>query len=101
MPAQKRNTSLDASANKKPKVRDRDHDDTNENPSPQSSVLASIEELHGRVATSKVAAVVDANPPYRQLLEAQEHSVESQAGESVVYWMRMEDMRSQSGSSNF
>ncbi|KAF9512051.1 hypothetical protein BS47DRAFT_1394594 [Hydnum rufescens UP504] len=42
------------------------------------------QEFPGRLATRTVAAVVNANPPYKQLLETWEYPVESQSGESVV-----------------
>jgi deoxyribodipyrimidine photo-lyase len=48
------------------------------------------------VATAEVAAKVDEDPPLNQLtrlLDEKKNSVDK--GESVVYWMRMDDMRSE------
>jgi hypothetical protein len=102
MPAQKRKGSLDGFITKKRKVADTDTDhDAKQSSSSGSSVIVSIKERPGIVATREAAAIVDAYPPHSQLLKAMEspredgHFVEPQAGESVVYWMRMEDMRSQ------
>ncbi|KAG6873734.1 hypothetical protein C0995_011553 [Termitomyces sp. Mi166 len=48
-----------------------------------------------KVATQEAAAAVDADPPLPKLEAAVKGSVESPAkGESVVYWMRMADLRS-------
>ncbi|KAG9086554.1 hypothetical protein FRC06_003028 [Ceratobasidium sp. 370] len=58
---------------------------------------AYIEQVHGKIATAENAARVDANPPLRQLQSAiSEHKNDVKNppnGDSVVYWMRMEDMR--------
>ena len=100
MPTKKRKNTLSTSVNKKRKITDREYDDADQSPSPQSSVMGFIEESPGIVATREAAAAVDTNPPHRQLLKAMEASLagehaQRQAGDSVVYWMRMEDMRSQ------
>jgi deoxyribodipyrimidine photo-lyase len=48
----------------------------------------------GRVAAAEVAAKVDKDPPLDQLLLLLKHDKKAvKNGESVVYWMRMEDMR--------
>jgi deoxyribodipyrimidine photo-lyase len=49
----------------------------------------------GKVATAEDAARVDANPPLGQLVRLLEQSKKAEKGECVVYWMRMEDMRSE------
>ncbi|KAG5724998.1 Deoxyribodipyrimidine photo-lyase [Termitomyces sp. T112] len=47
-----------------------------------------------KVATQKAAAAVDADPPFLKLEAAIEDSVKNSAkGESIVYWMRMADLR--------
>jgi deoxyribodipyrimidine photo-lyase len=52
------------------------------------------------VATAEVAAKVDEDPPLNQLLRILlEEKRQVDKGESVVYWMRMDDMRSESSSS--
>ena len=49
----------------------------------------------GKVATAEDAARADADPPLNQLLRLLgEGKQVVEKGESVVYWMRMEDMRS-------
>lgn len=48
-----------------------------------------------KVASHDAAAAVDADPPLPKLLKAVEDGVKNPAkGESVVYWMRMGDLRS-------
>jgi hypothetical protein len=50
-----------------------------------------------KVATASAAAAVDADPPLPKLLKAVEDGVKNPTtGESVVYWMRMGDLRSTS-----
>jgi hypothetical protein len=50
----------------------------------------------GKVASPEAAAAADADPPLKKLLSALENvsNVPSKSGDAVVYWMRMEDMRS-------
>lgn len=49
------------------------------------------------MATVEDAARVDRDPPLVQLNELMKERVtNTEKGESVVYWMRMEDMRSES-----
>ena len=49
----------------------------------------------GKVASAEVAAKVDEDPPLDQLMRlANEKKKDVGKGESVVYWMRMEDIRS-------
>jgi deoxyribodipyrimidine photo-lyase len=49
-----------------------------------------------KVATVEAAAAVDSNPPFLQLEEAMKKMVnQPQEGESVIYWMRMADLRSE------
>ena len=49
----------------------------------------------GKIATAEDAARVDEDPPLDQLLRVLEEKKETvEKGESVVYWMRMEDIRS-------
>ncbi|RDB22583.1 Deoxyribodipyrimidine photo-lyase [Hypsizygus marmoreus] len=50
--------------------------------------------LPNKIATAEAAAAVDADPPLPKLLKAVEHSLnEPTKGESIVYWMRMGDLR--------
>lgn len=54
--------------------------------------------LHLESASPDAAAVADANPPLGILLRTLE-SVQTESteiGDAVAYWMRMEDMRSES-----
>lgn len=53
--------------------------------------------LPNKIATKENAARVDASPPVFQLLEAVHTAVKPVKGDCVVYWMRMEDMRSTHG----
>ncbi|KAK0206352.1 DNA photolyase, FAD-binding/Cryptochrome [Desarmillaria ectypa] len=47
-----------------------------------------------KIATHEAAAAVDANPPFPILLKAVEDGLKSPAkGKSIVYWMRMGDLR--------
>lgn len=46
-----------------------------------------------KVATAEAAAAVDSNPPFLQLQEVMKKKKKPQQGESVVYWMRMADLR--------
>ncbi|WWD20859.1 hypothetical protein CI109_105336 [Kwoniella shandongensis] len=51
-------------------------------------------EIKGKIANREDAARVDADPPLNQLVRLMENGwKEAEKGESVVYWMRMEDMR--------
>lgn len=53
-----------------------------------------IDFLPNKIATAENAAKVDRNPPFVQLLQCMESTPKTAGiGESVVYWMRMEDMR--------
>jgi deoxyribodipyrimidine photo-lyase len=56
--------------------------------------IAYISELPGKIATFEAAAKVDANPPLTELQNWMGEVRAVKPGESVVYWMRMEDMRS-------
>ncbi|TFK55985.1 hypothetical protein OE88DRAFT_1622403 [Heliocybe sulcata] len=50
--------------------------------------------LPRRIATVEAAAIADAEPPLKKLLQAANNGVKSSPkGEAVVYWMRMEDLR--------
>ncbi len=52
--------------------------------------------LPNKIATAEDAARVDASPPLLQLVQ---HDVNKPPmGECVVYWMRMEDLRSKNNS---
>ncbi|KIY49338.1 hypothetical protein FISHEDRAFT_65353 [Fistulina hepatica ATCC 64428] len=47
-----------------------------------------------KIATREAAATVDSNPPLQVLLRAVESAIEKpERGESVVYWMRLNDLR--------
>lgn len=49
----------------------------------------------GNVASPEAAAVADAEPPLTKFLQALDvTTVPQRSGDAVVYWMRMEDMRS-------
>ncbi len=52
----------------------------------------------GNVASPEAAAAADADPPLKKLLRALENAsattVPPKSGDAVIYWMRMEDMRS-------
>ncbi len=63
--------------------------------------LVSIYELPGKVATCEAAAAVDARLPLEILLNAMKETHDVETGECVVYWMRMEDMRSKFSGSKF
>ena len=52
--------------------------------------------LPNKISTAENAAKVDANPPLLQLLETLRRAPKkSSKGDCVVYWMRMEDLRSE------
>lgn len=68
-------------------------------PSPFASKKprSDVDIVHRKIATADAAAKVDAHRPLPQLLNALSNVVKSpKKGEAVVYWMRMEDMRSES-----
>lgn len=46
------------------------------------------------MATAEAAALADQDPPLDQLMRLLKERKEVEKGESVVYWMRMEDVRS-------
>lgn len=49
-----------------------------------------------KVATAEDAASVDKRPPFDELLKAIENNTGTTSkGDAVVYWMRMEDLRSE------
>lgn len=53
--------------------------------------------IEGKIATAEDAARVDADPPLDQLMRLlKDDTPKTEKGDSVVYWMRMEDMRSTS-----
>lgn len=70
-----------------------EHDEETQHPQPSSSTEAYIKELPGKIATHDAAAAVDANPPLGQLLNLMGEARQVALGQSVVYWMRNEDMR--------
>lgn len=48
-----------------------------------------------KVATAEAAAAAQANPPFLRLLAEMRNVVQNpQPGKSIVYWMRMSDLRS-------
>ncbi|CUA69414.1 deoxyribodipyrimidine photo-lyase [Rhizoctonia solani] len=61
------------------------------------SEIAYVQQVHGKIATAENAARVDTDPPLGRLQNAiSEHKDELRnisKGDSVIYWMRMEDMR--------
>ena len=49
----------------------------------------------GKFATADNAAAVDSDPPLPKLLAGVQNAIKNPAkGDSVVYWMRMADLRS-------
>jgi deoxyribodipyrimidine photo-lyase len=49
-----------------------------------------------KIATAEAAAAVQANPPFLRLLDEVRNVVRNpQLGKSIVYWMRMGDLRSE------
>ena len=51
--------------------------------------------MYNKIATVENAKAVDENPPLDILLNAMKNGLKNPGkGSSVVYWMRMEDMRS-------
>lgn len=53
--------------------------------------------MYNKIATAENAAAVDAHPPLQILLQAVDRNVKDpEKGDAVVYWMRLEDMRSMS-----
>lgn len=61
--------------------------------------------VYNRIASREEAAAVDSDPPLEKLLKAVENNSSSigdrKKGECVVYWMRMEDLRSGSRQLSF
>ncbi len=58
-----------------------------------------VEFLPKKIATVECAAKADSSPPFVKLMEYMQstQAVKASAkGDAVVYWMRMEDMRSES-----
>lgn len=50
-----------------------------------------------KIATKDAAAALDSDPPLSKLLAAVENGVKKpKKGASVIYWMRMNDLRSES-----
>ena len=64
-------------------------------PTSSKKFRTDCEVVRTKVATAEAAAKVDAEPPLDKLLNAlkADHLTVSK-GDAVVYWMRMEDMRS-------
>ena len=53
-----------------------------------------VEFLPNKIANAENAAKVDKNPPFVQVTQCMNSTLKTVGGgESVVYWMRMEDMR--------
>ncbi len=64
-----------------------------------SILMSKLGSTGGKVAHPDAAAKVDAHPPLETLMDVQvscwgKKQVELEKGEAVIYWMRMEDMRS-------
>ncbi|KAJ1308941.1 hypothetical protein OPQ81_004624 [Rhizoctonia solani] len=61
------------------------------------SEVAYVQQIHGKIATSQNAARADEHPPLHRLQNAiSEHKSQLKnvaKGDSIIYWMRMEDMR--------
>lgn len=53
--------------------------------------------LPNRIASAEAAAKVDRDPPLHKLMDLQNSGVKNVTkGDSIVYWMRIEDLRSAS-----
>jgi hypothetical protein len=71
-------------------------------PAPVSLPVSKRPRIHAtfsptRIATPEAAAAADAHLPLQSLLEAVENGVKKpKTGGSVVFWMRMSDLRSKS-----
>ncbi|KAJ7094646.1 FAD binding domain of DNA photolyase-domain-containing protein [Mycena belliarum] len=65
------------------------------NPAPASKRLRSSAAFNpNKIATVEAAAAIDADPPLHKLLEAVKDGVQTpRTGKSIVYWMRMGDLR--------
>jgi deoxyribodipyrimidine photo-lyase len=76
-PSKRKHSSINFESSKKPR--------------PVSEVIH-----HREIATAEAAARVDADPPLAQLLSALKEDKQGDIprGEAVIYWMRLEDMRS-------
>ena len=61
---------------------------------PAKRAHTDVKFLPRKIATAEDAAKADRNTPFAQLQEAIANQVKSAKGEAVVYWMRMQDMRS-------
>jgi hypothetical protein len=54
-------------------------------------------DMYNKIATAENAAKVDKNPPLEVLLDKLKNGIKKpEKGESVMYWMRMEDLRGKS-----
>ncbi|CAE7204149.1 unnamed protein product [Rhizoctonia solani] len=88
-PAKKQKTMTDFVKSKRPASSEPEDEPPSE--------IAYVQQVHGKIATAENAARVDAEPPLGRLQTAiSEHKNESKniaKGDSVIYWMRMEDMR--------
>lgn len=62
-------------------------------PTSSLKTQAYIRELPGKIASYEAAAAVDANPPIGQLMNWMSEVRNVGTGDSVVYWMRNEDIR--------
>lgn len=66
-------------------------------PSPSKRTKQETKFLPNKIASAEVAAQVDHDQPLFKLLDEVQHHVKNPAkGDAVVYWMRMQDMRSTS-----
>ncbi|WVQ71157.1 hypothetical protein IAR50_000682 [Cryptococcus sp. DSM 104548] len=62
--------------------------------SPEAKKHKNAYEIKGKIATAEDAARMDNDPPIERLYKALDNQKEiKERGESVVYWMRMEDLR--------
>lgn len=69
---------------------------TREGRTPTKKTREDTEFLPSKIATAENAAKADKNPPFRKLEELTQacQKIEPLGGECVVYWMRMQDLRS-------
>ena len=73
----------------------RSAEDSHENGSDVKRERKDTMNMYNKIATFENAKAVDENPPLDILLNAVKDGIKKpKKGGSVVYWMRMEDMRS-------
>ena len=67
---------------------------TERHASPTKKQKPDADFVHNKIALAEAAANAEKDPPLKKLLEAADRTPKSpKKGESVVYWMKMEDIR--------